>query len=186
MSIGTTALLACMSWLLLAPGNAEAQRFGRRGFGGYGYGGYGGYGYYPYSGYGYAPYGGYAYTVPGPYNHVPYNMYSGPYQGNTIVQPRSYNSYYQPNGNYVDSSTGDRAQITVRVPRPDAQVWFEGQQTQQTGMQRTFSSPPLERGYQYSYNIRARWRQGDRDMDQTRTINVQPGQTSTVDFSTQQ
>jgi uncharacterized protein (TIGR03000 family) len=75
-----------------------------------------------------------------------------------------------------------RAHVTVRVPTADAEVWFDDHRTQQTGTERTFESPPLEPG-EYSYQIRAKWRQNGKDVDLTRTVDVQPGQRVIVDFN---
>jgi uncharacterized protein (TIGR03000 family) len=75
-----------------------------------------------------------------------------------------------------------QAHVLIRLPAADAQVWFDDHRTQQEGMQRLFDTPPLESGT-YSYKIRAKWRQNDKDMERTRTVRIQPGKTVTVDFS---
>jgi uncharacterized protein (TIGR03000 family) len=70
----------------------------------------------------------------------------------------------------------------VRVPNPDAQIWFDDHRTQQGGTQRTFESPPLQPGT-YTYQVRAKWRQDGKDMNQTRTVTVRPGQEVRIDFA---
>jgi uncharacterized protein (TIGR03000 family) len=50
-------------------------------------------------------------------------------------------------------------------------------------MDRSFVSPPLTAGRNYSYQVRARWNDNGQMRDQTRTVNVTPGQTVNVDFS---
>ena len=43
--------------------------------------------------------------------------------------------------------------ITVNVPN-EAQIWFEGSKTSQTGTSRQFISPALKPGRNYTYNLR--------------------------------
>jgi uncharacterized protein (TIGR03000 family) len=69
----------------------------------------------------------------------------------------------------------------VRVPA-DAEVWFSGQQTVQRGSQRRFVTPPLEDGQVWKYEVRARWKQDGKDVEQTRRIAVHAGDRVTVDF----
>jgi uncharacterized protein (TIGR03000 family) len=150
---------------------------GHRGFYGYGFGlGYPWYygGYYPWS-YGYSDYpwhdGGYNYFEP----------YYYPYYGTPSY---GYAPYYG-SGSYTyqaPPSPDNAAHMTVRVP-PDAQVWFENEATTQRGAVRNFDSPELAPGRDFTYDIRARWRQGDREVDQTRHVLVQAGTHVTVDFT---
>jgi uncharacterized protein (TIGR03000 family) len=79
------------------------------------------------------------------------------------------------------------AYVTVVVPTPDAQVWIEDNETRQTGTQvRQFVSPPLEPGKPFHYDIRVRWQQGDRPMEQTRSVDVRAGARAMADFNTGQ
>jgi uncharacterized protein (TIGR03000 family) len=163
---------------------------GGRGWGGYsgfgfGYPGYGGYG-RGWGNYGwYSPgyYGGY-YNYGYPYSSYDYS-YSPNYYGfdNSYVPDYSgdYNapSYYSPD--VQPSAPDNRAHLRVRVPA-DAQLWFEDHATSQTGSVRTFTSPELTPGHTYTYDLRARWRQGGQDVTQTRQVVVQPGQRVSVDF----
>jgi uncharacterized protein (TIGR03000 family) len=73
------------------------------------------------------------------------------------------------------------AQITVVVPA-DAEVFFDGDPTQQRGTERYFVSPPLEIGRTYRYVILARWAQGGKTIEQTRKVPVTGGATVRVDF----
>jgi uncharacterized protein (TIGR03000 family) len=93
--------------------------------------------------------------------------------------PQTYQSFYPPD----TSSLGNRVMVQVRVPSPDAEVWFEGAKTNQRGMDRTFESPELTPGYKYTYHMRARWTDNGQPRDQTREVRVQPGQSVTVDFT---
>jgi len=151
------------------------------GIGGYGYGnGYYGGRYYG-SGYG-SGYGG-RYYGGGYYNNgwsYPSYYYSSPsyysepsYYSDSVVQVPSESrpSYY------ADPSA---ANVTVFVPDANAEVWFDNAQTSQRGMERIYQTPGLQSAG--TYTIRARWMSGNRPIDQTRQVRVQPGQSVTVDF----
>jgi uncharacterized protein (TIGR03000 family) len=87
-----------------------------------------------------------------------------------------------PNAWLLDRPQPQPAFVTVRVPSADAEVWFDDHRTQQAGLERVFESPALQAG-KYSYHVRAKWRQNGKDMEQTRTVQVQPGQRVMVDFN---
>jgi uncharacterized protein (TIGR03000 family) len=73
------------------------------------------------------------------------------------------------------------AQITVIVPA-NAEVSFDGQATTQTGVQRLYFTPPLTPGDKYYYTIRARWPDGGKIVEQTRTVEVSSDARVRVDF----
>jgi len=197
--------------LLTAAGDSFAQRRGGfgRGLGGFGggygngWGGssfYGGRGYYgnyfgsPFYGsgygsgyYGYSPYYyGRGYYGPQSYGSYYQPYYGGNYYGNYSngYAPGYYSdsSTYAPSMNYRDSSYVDpnAAAITVLVPDANAQVWFDDAPTTQRGTERIFHTPALQQAG--TYTIKARWNENGRAIDQTRTVQVQPGQPVTVDF----
>jgi uncharacterized protein (TIGR03000 family) len=74
------------------------------------------------------------------------------------------------------------AQVTVIVP-PYAEVYFDGILMTETGAERTFYSPLLQGGVNYSYTVRARWTEGGRPVDQTRKVQVRAGARVRVDFT---
>jgi len=74
------------------------------------------------------------------------------------------------------------AHITVVVP-PDADVFFDGTPMTATGAIRSYSSPPLEKGANYSYSIRARWTEDGRSVEQTRKVGIKAGAQVRVDFT---
>ena len=74
------------------------------------------------------------------------------------------------------------AHVTVRVPA-DAQLWFQNTPTRQQGTLREFQSPQLATGKDYVYDVRARWRENGRDIDQTQHVEVHAGSQVTVDFT---
>ena len=124
---------------------------------------------------------------PYPY-YSPYYGY-GPYYGNPVyVQPAPV--YVQPAPAAADASTlpppsdpaDGRARLQVLVPA-DAEVWLNGNPTTQRGGQRLFESPALAPGRDYQYEVRARWTEDGRAVDQTRIVVVRANARVGVDFS---
>ena len=72
--------------------------------------------------------------------------------------------------------------ITVRVPA-GAEVWFNGAKTHRTGTTRVFESPPLERGTPYAYLVKARWREGGKEVVRSLQVPVSAGSKNTADFT---
>ncbi len=195
--------------LLLMPGPGAAQFYYGHSYGGHPYGnayGYGGaYGYHR----AYPGVGGFgrAYAYPGYYGN---SYYLAPYYGVGLaystqyyappayyspgysavqysapaVAPSSYQSFYPPEANGPGAVTGDApATVEVRLPA-GAGLWFGAFRTDQTGNVRRFQSPPLAAGRAYTYEVRARWDQDGRPVEQTRTVQVRAGQAVRVDFLT--
>jgi uncharacterized protein (TIGR03000 family) len=81
------------------------------------------------------------------------------------------------------AATSNVARISVAVPSDDAEVWFQGVKTSQTGTERLYESPPLKPGSEYTYQIRARWRSGDSYTEQTRSVTVHAGHNLRVEFA---
>ena len=75
------------------------------------------------------------------------------------------------------------AGFIVRVPDPNAEIWFQDYKTQQGGMVRHFESESLDPNHTYQFQVRARWTQNGQQFDQTRTVNARAGQNLTVDFT---
>ena len=73
------------------------------------------------------------------------------------------------------------AQVEVHVP-DCAQIWFDGQKTSQGGTERCFTSPGLESGHHYVYEVRACWTLDGKTVDQTRKVAVGCGDHVVVDF----
>lgn len=208
------AAAATLALLLVSADTVSAQRFGRfGGWGGWGggyYGGLGNYGsgYYgsPGNGWGltnygwggtYNPYTGYRLN----YGLYPNNYYSSgfvPSYGYTgtyyppgyatsgVIPGGTTSMYYQP-GAQTGAATTDpnAAVIDLRVPA-DAQVWFDGDSTNQRGTNRVFTSPPLDPGKAYHYDVKARWTENGRPVEKTRRVDVRAGQHTTVDFARDQ
>ncbi len=199
---GALVLLAAGS-LLLLPAVGSAQ-IATRNFPYYP--GYYSYGYFPYN-WGYTQptnvYSYWPYTYGSPGLSAPaYGMtrtqgpsyYAAPdyYSGSTLTNgygvgtgnPANYS--YGADYTYGASfgSTGNApVHVNLRLPDPNAKVWINGQATQQEGTWREYVSPPLDPSRNYRYDIRARWVENGRDMDETRTTPVQAGGVATVDFT---
>ena len=81
-------------------------------------------------------------------------------------------------------ATNGQAMIDVRLQTPDAEVFFEGNNTRQAGVRRMFQSPTVQIGTTYYYKIfAARWKQPDGTIaDQERSVGVRANETSVVEF----
>jgi uncharacterized protein (TIGR03000 family) len=90
-----------------------------------------------------------------------------------------------------DSGTGQPATqsgagFVVRLPDPNAEVWFADHKTQQRGTVRRFESAALKPGQPYTFHVRTRWMQDGQPVEQTRDVQAQAGQTVNVDFTAPQ
>jgi uncharacterized protein (TIGR03000 family) len=114
------------------------------------------------------------------------NSYRSPYYSGYQNSYPSTSYYYAPSQSYsnVEPNTPpNNAEIRVIVPDSQARVWFDGNPTQQTGTERWFYTPTLQAGATNSYRVRAAWMQNGREMIQERVVNVNPGQSVTVEFN---
>ncbi|HTU92165.1 MAG TPA: EF-hand domain-containing protein, partial [Gemmataceae bacterium] len=75
----------------------------------------------------------------------------------------------------------ERATIQVDLPE-DARLTFDGESTASTGSHRVFFSPPLVRGKEYSYTLRAERMRGGEPTFLSKTITVRPGEETRVDL----
>lgn len=194
------AVLGLASLLVVAD-TAHAQRRGGGGGGGRGnsgwnsgWGNYGG-GYGGYRGYNNNYYNNnnnwYRYVAPfvggGYYGGYGNNYYGSPYtSGYRYSSYPSTSYYYTPSQSYSNveqSSPPNNAEIRVIVPDSQTRVWFDGNPTQQTGTERWFYTPTLQANANNSYRVRASWMQNGREVVQERVVNVNPGQSVTVEFN---
>jgi uncharacterized protein (TIGR03000 family) len=172
-----TLLILSLAGLTVLAGASDAFAQ-RRGYGG-GRGYYGGRGYGPsisiglgggyYSGYGY---GGLGYS---PFYPGYGNAYQ--YAPSYYVEPQVRQSYYP-----APAAVQQHANLTVLVPTADAKVWFDGNATSQQGTERLFHSPDLEPSHNFTYTIKARWMENGKAVTRERQINVQAGQSTTINF----
>ena len=116
---------------------------------------------------------------------------SGQAIGPRSFRDRAYSgaTYYrtQPSDDYeygsVDTGRSPNSvEIQVRVPA-NAEIWFEQEKTSQTGSLRRFLSPPLEPGMEYTYDIRARWRdENGQQLERTRKLSICAGERHALNF----
>ncbi len=96
-----------------------------------------------------------------------------------ICQSTSLFAEPPPSANYYASSIS--ATVEVLVPA-GASVWINGSPTTLTGEDRIFTSPPLEPGQTYQYEVKAQWMRGAKQVAETQMIQVAAGQRSVADF----
>jgi uncharacterized protein (TIGR03000 family) len=189
----TSVLAVGLAALLAVPASASAQQY--RGY--YSNGQWWAYdtyrhgynpGYYtrpyPVAPHGVSPghYGGYAYPAPAPGS------------GKGVVKSGVVYTYPWPGPAASPLPVGPTAgalapvpigpapvEVEVRVPA-DAEIWFDGARTRQTGKVRQFVSPPVTPGHDYTYEVRARWKEGGKEVTQTRRITVHAGELVSIAF----
>jgi uncharacterized protein (TIGR03000 family) len=136
----------------------------------------------------YRPSYSYGWYTPSYYSSPSYSSFSYPssYYSSPSTMTGSYDAsdltsrgYYGASGNMARSD--QTVLIHLRVP-PEAEVWFDGTQTQSTGMERDYISPPLQPGQDYVYQMRARWMQNGQEVVKTRDLRVRAGDEMAVDF----
>jgi uncharacterized protein (TIGR03000 family) len=163
---------------------------------GYGLGGYGSWGYYPGGiGFNYLP------RSYGAFTNYGYPAFPTAYTGYTSTNPyyNGYNATLAAQASYMAPAASSLAPITyfavagrgrevaaeyiipdqparviVHVPA-GTELWFNGHKTSRTGTERTFSTPPLEKGSSYHYDVRARWRVDGKPTEDTQTVQVYAG-----------
>jgi uncharacterized protein (TIGR03000 family) len=72
--------------------------------------------------------------------------------------------------------------VEVHVPDPAAVVTIDGQATKSEGSVRRFCSPPLPPSQNFSYEIRAAWKQDGVEVVRSRVVAVRAGTKVTVTF----
>ena len=63
------------------------------------------------------------------------------------------------------------------------ELWVDGVATEQLGTDRLFRSPPLDRGGEYVYELKARWLDNEgKPVEQTQQVRVHSGERVLVVF----
>lgn len=138
---------------------------------GYGYSYGGG---YPYYGGNSAPRGNYGYNL---------SSYLGGSSTLNSTQPLGNYAFYYPSAAQKQTPPRDNlAHLLCLVPQ-NAELWFNGTKTKQTGPQREFVSPALVDGKRYAYDITARWDENGKSVELKRTVRVTANTWQTVDFT---
>jgi uncharacterized protein (TIGR03000 family) len=153
------------------------------------YGGYGGHGGHYGHAYG-GHYGGYhgghyasGYYAPANYATGFSNGYSYPiYAQPTYSQPTYTASAAEEQELAADQNGSRPARVRVMVPNNQVYLWFNGQMTTQGGRDRTFVTPALEPGSEYTYTVRGYWASEEGDRSWEKEVTVQPGQETVVRF----
>ena len=83
---------------------------------------------------------------------------------------------------YAYGSTDESAAIIRLRVRANAQVWFDGTATTLTGTLRPFIASSLEAGKDYGYEIRVRWTEAGKPVEQTRKITFRSGDRLTLNL----
>jgi uncharacterized protein (TIGR03000 family) len=101
----------------------------------------------------------------------------------TTVAPPAYTAPFLGAGlrTAALAAAADVATVRVRVPA-EARLYFGGELTSATGPERLFESPPLERGRNYRYEVKAVWDENGREVVRTRSVLVRAGESASVDF----
>jgi uncharacterized protein (TIGR03000 family) len=123
-------------------------------------------------------------VYPYDWTSIPWNGYSYPgrplFKSSTcFAAPAPVELVPVPAGAVATSSAP--AVVAVHVPA-DAELWFDGSRTDQTGSDRSFESPPLPPGKVFHYTVRARWMDGGKRMEQFQLIQVRAGQQARATF----
>ena len=112
--------------------------------------------------------------------------YAAPWSGAYGPGPVYQSFYPSPGEDGGMDRPGNRA-VTVNVSVPaDAEIWFDGTKTVQTGPARRFVSPPVTPGPDYTYEVKARWRENGTAVTQTRRVIVHAGDVINLRFTADQ
>ena len=85
--------------------------------------------------------------------------------------------------NARSQQAGQRVTLRVLMPAKDAQLTIEGKPTKQTGVERLFTSPPLEPGWKYAYTLTATWEKNNyTKVIRTKVVPLRPGTELVVDL----
>jgi len=161
------------------------------GYGIYGCGGYGGYGgcyssgsgcagnVTSYSCQGYGIYGGTTYDMPAQYHYSssPTENYSQSYPS-VVETPRM---EMKEEKKLMYSRSNDKAQVVVRLPA-DAKLYANDQLTELTSKERVFSSPKLDAGKDYEYNLKVEYTRAGKVVTDTQVVRVKAGGYSVAEF----
>ena len=147
------------------------------------YASYPSYGGYYSSGY---PYTGYTGTYTSAYGGTPGYFPAAAVIGDTTgASGLMQASYTMPGmmmgGNFARDANA--ALLTVKLPDPNADVTVDGAPTRSRGTTREYMSPPLQKGHDYYYTLKARWNENGQEKTATKRIAVHPGDRLDVDLT---
>jgi uncharacterized protein (TIGR03000 family) len=90
----------------------------------------------------------------------------------------TYQSFYPSDA----APAGNTALLRIRT-QPDAQLWFDDTMTTQSGPFRTFTTPELQPGKQYEYQLKVRYMENGKEVQKTKTVDVAAGKAIDVDLT---
>jgi len=101
-------------------------------------------------------------------------------QTQPMMQQTGYRVYYRMPTPDAPAGT---VLLNVRVPS-EAQIWIDGDKTQQSGVFRRFLSPQLDQGKSYVYTIKGEWQQQNgQKISRTRKVTVRAGEAVDIDLA---
>jgi uncharacterized protein (TIGR03000 family) len=109
-------------------------------------------------------------------------VYGSPVEGGTIVIPDAGGA-----GELTPPDPGDQAGVrssatlTVNVPQ-DAKIFVNGVQTKSLGAERSYVSRGLQRGLNYTYEVRAEVERDGKKIEETKVVSMRAGQNSQLAF----
>ncbi len=137
---------------------------------------------YPYF-YGYGSYPSSYYSYPSSYYGYPSYYYG--YPSDYYVTDNDY--YYSdatPAHEYVVSRpVSDIARLEVRLPDPQGTIWVQGKEMTSTGTVRQYRSPQLDPTHQYTYTVKAQWRDNGQLFEEELQVQVKANALAVVDFA---
>ena len=86
-------------------------------------------------------------------------------------------------GPHPGCANGGCMTLSVKVPQPAAEVFVDGVKTNQNGTDRIYTSPPLEAGKQYQYEVTARWIERGVTVERKTVVTGKPGEVVRVDLA---
>ncbi len=130
----------------------------------------------------YPPYSPYASAPGGPYRGgvVDPSTTSAPITSDITTAPPANTAAAQPAA-AAPGTAADKAEFRVKVPVPNAKVFFNDKLIEQEGTDRKLLTPALQPGA-YSYRVRATWTENGVDKSQERTVTAQAGQVVNLAF----
>jgi uncharacterized protein (TIGR03000 family) len=103
-----------------------------------------------------------------------------------LNKPPSGGENKTPVGNVDPKKSSGYLTLEVKVPNPDAEVYVGGFKTTQTGTERTFSSPELEPGREFRYEVTVRWTERGYTYEKTKMVVGASGEVIPLDFTNSQ
>jgi uncharacterized protein (TIGR03000 family) len=132
----------------------------------------------------YPPYSPYAVVNGTPYSNgvVDPSITSAPITSSLSATPTTPTTPSTTQPAYPATSTvSDKAEFHVKVPVPNAKIYFNDALVEQQGVDRTLMTPSLQPGT-YNYRVRATWTENGIEKTQDRAVSVQPGQRIDLSF----